>query len=446
MKYWKYFILILFFILAFKTGSFEGKPGIPPYYKLVLNGINDRVSNEISEFPYSSYIEHRVKYFMRKWEIKGTSLAIVKDDRLVYAHGFGISTENQDPVVPGNIFRVASVSKLITAVGIMTLVDEHRLSLEDTVFGPDGIIKDSIFNHVRDKKLYKITVRNLLSHTGGWSSRYGDQAFNPLDIAKIAGDKSPATINSYYKYIASRRLTYTPGTRYSYSNMGYMFLANVIQEITGEKFENYIRRRILIPNGINDMHIGHSYKEEKFDNEVHYFEQSNSMPVLEFNGSGRYVKRSYGGDPVELLGSAGGWVCSAVELAKLVCLIDGQDEIKDILSPEAIKEMTNTNKSCTMGPLGWKTVYGNDWYRTGSMAGTFAMIKKQHDGLTWVFLSNTSSWKGSHLSSYVNKLMNKIQYKTKSSWTYKDLFKYYPINSLIPERPDSLMIHNVNLS
>lgn len=59
----------------------------------------------------------------------------------------------------------------------MTLVDEHKLLLEDTVFGPDGILNDSIFNNVNDKKLYKITVRNLLSHTGGWSSRYGDQAF-----------------------------------------------------------------------------------------------------------------------------------------------------------------------------------------------------------------------------------------------------------------------------
>jgi len=383
---------------------------------------------------------------MRKWELKGTSLAIVKDDRLVYAQGFGISNENQDPVVPGNIFRVASVSKLITAVGIMNLVDEHRLSLEDPVFGPDGILNDSIFNKVKDKKLYKITVRNLLSHTGGWSSRYGDQAFHPLAIAKIAGDKPPATMKSYYKYIASRRLTYSPGTRYSYSNMGYMFLADVIQKITGEKFENYIRRRILIPNGINDMHIGHSFEYEKFDNEVHYFEQSNSMPVLDFKGSGRYVKRSYGGDPIELLGSAGGWVCSAVELARLVCLIDGQDGMDDILSTESINEMINTNKSCTNGPLGWKTVYGDDWYRTGSMAGTFAMIKKQHDGLTWIFLSNTSSWKGSHLSSYVNSLMSKIQRKIKSSWTNTDLFKYYPINSLIPERDDSLNIQSENLS
>ena len=442
MKYFKYPILIFFFILAFNTGSYEGSPVVSPYYKLVLNGINNRISNKASEFSYSSYIEHKVDYFMNKWGIKGTSLAIVKDDRLVYAHGFGISNKNQDPVVPGNIFRVASVSKLITAVGIMTLVDEHRLSLNDKVFGPDGILNDSIFNQVRDKRLYKITVRNLLSHTGGWSSRCGDQAFNPLTIAKLVGDKPPATIKSYYKYIDSRLLTYSPGTTYSYSNMGYMFLADVIQKITGEDFEDYIRSSILIPNGINDMHIGHSYENEKFDNEVHYFEPSNSGPVLAFNGSGHYVKRTYGGDPIELLSSAGGWVCSSIELARLVCLIDGQDEMKDILSSEAINEMINTDKSRTIGPLGWKSIYENDWYRTGSMAGTFAMIKRQSDGLTWVFLSNTSSWKGSHLSSYVNTLMSIIQKNTESSWTYKDLFKYYPINTLIPERPDSLIVQN----
>jgi CubicO group peptidase (beta-lactamase class C family) len=355
-------------------------------------------------------------------------MAILKNERLVYAQGFGVADDSLHRVMPGSLFRLASVSKLITAMAIMKLAEEDKLSLDDHVFGPQGIIKNPLLDTVADKRIYDITVRHLLAHAGGWTQRGGDPAFSPLLIAERVGDAAPVSLNTYYKYIAKTRLAFTPGTRAYYSNMGYMFLGDVISTVTGEPYDAYIRKHLLIPNGINDMHIGSSYRKNKRPNEVCYYEPTDSKAIPECNGSGVLVVKSNGGNSIELLGAAGGWISSSVELAKLVTLIDGGKHVHDILSRNSIREMTD--HTFAKGPLGWKSVNDNgNWYRTGSMAGTSAMIKKQPDGITWIFISNSSSWKGSGLSTDIERLMNKIIPNIRK-WPDRDLFQYYPLESL----------------
>ena len=428
MRFYKYFILFLIFVFSYGSTRITRKKQIPAYYKLEMKGLNYRITNGLSDFEYTDYIDRQVSRFLRKWEINGVSIAVVKDEKLVYAKGFGEADHNGRTVQPGDLFRVASVSKLITAVAVMNLVEEGRLSLNDKVFGPGAIIDNKYFKKVRDKKLYKITVRELLAHSGGWSQRYGDPAFNSLSIAKKVGDEPPATIDSYYKFIASRRLSFPPGTQFSYSNMGYMFLGAVISSITGKSYEDYVRDEILIPNGIVDMHIGHSKRSDKFPNEVDYYEQRGSRMIPDYQGNGELVAKSNGGNPIELLGAAGGWVCSSVELSRLMVLIDGHPGIKDILSRESIDKMTDNTYA--KGPLGWlvTTDYGN-WVRTGSMAGSVAMLKRQSNGINWVFLSNTSSWKGPKFTYEMNRLMQRIIRRVKQ-WPEQDLFNYYPIETL----------------
>ena len=428
MKYLKYSILLFLFVLSYGSKRVNRQKQIPAYYELELKGLNYRITNGLSDFSHSDYIERQVNRFLNKWELKGASLAIIKDEKLVYAEGFGEADFNGRPVLPGNLFRVASVSKLITAIAIMDLVEKGRLSLSDKVFGPGAIIDNQYFQKVRDKKLYNITIRELLAHSGGWSQRYGDPAFNSISIAQKVGDTPPANMETYFKYVAGRRLSFPPGTQFSYSNMGYMFLGEVISTVTGKSYEDFVREEVLIPNGILDMHIGHSARSEKCPNEVDYFEQRGSREIYDYKGSGTLVPKSYGGNPIELLGAAGGWICSSVELARLMVLIDGHPEIKDILSQETIHKMTDSTYA--KGPLGWlvTTDYGN-WVRTGSMAGSVAMLKRQSNGMSWVFLSNTSSWKGSKFTYEINRLIQRINHRVKQ-WPEQDLFNYYPIETL----------------
>ena len=83
---------------------------------------------------------------MKKWTIEGASVAIAKDGKLVYARGFGYAdTAAGIETQPYSKFRIASISKLVTAVAIMKLQEEGKLSLDDKVFGPEGILNDSCY-------------------------------------------------------------------------------------------------------------------------------------------------------------------------------------------------------------------------------------------------------------------------------------------------------------
>ena len=420
-KYWLIFFLIVL------NGTIEILPHELPdhFQELDAKGLNFKITNELSEFKGSKFIEKEANDFLRQWNLAGITMSIVKDGKLVYAHGFGYSDiETKQPVSPGQLFRIASVSKLITAVAIMKLVEKKSISLDSKVFGPNGIIKDPVFNKVKDPRLYKITVRHLLAHAGGWSLHYGDMAFNSLLVLELNGEKGAATMDSYSRFIASRKLHFDPGTRSSYSNMGYMFLREVIESVTGKPYEEYVRNEVLKPIGITDMHIGRSYLSDRRFNEVRYYESGDQQLVSCFDGSGRMVPKTYGGNPIELLGPAGGWISSSIELAKLMVMIDGFNTVPDILSRDLINQMVE-NK-LFRGPLGWKVTKDNgDWIRTGSMAGTSALVKRQANGFSWVVIINSSSWKGPRLPAYINYMMGKIE-KTIKSWPKQDLFNYKP--------------------
>lgn len=424
LHFFKYILIFLLVVTRFTVplGPHELADN---FQELDTDGLNFKLTNEISDFSGSHFIEKEAKDFLQQWNLAGMTMSIVKDGKLVYSHGFGYAdVESKQPVVPGNLFRVASVSKLITAVAIMKLVEKKKISLDSKVFGPHGILKDPIFSSVADKRLYFITVRQLLAHSGGWSLAYGDPAFNSLVVLERTGESGSATMDSYCRFVATRKLHFDPGTRSSYSNMGYMFLGKVIQAATGKSYENFVRDEVLRPVGITDMHIGRSYLSDRRTNEVKYYESEESKMIPAFDGSGRMVPKPYGGNPIELLGAAGGWIASSAELAKLMVLIDGFRNNPDMIPHNLINQMVE-NKFFK-GPLGWKTVKDNgDWIRTGSMAGTSAIMKRQSNGFCWVVVMNSSSWNGPRLPAYVNYMMGKIEKKI-TNWPHHDLFKYVP--------------------
>lgn len=392
--------------------------------KAIFTPINYRVEHIDCSFSYSKAIDIQIENFLERNSIRGASLAIVKDERLVYCKSYGYSDYDKKLETSSkNIFRIASVSKLITAVAIMKLVDEGKIRLSDKVFGEKGIINDPKFLDIKDPRLKEISILNLLDHSGGWTLSYGDPMFNPTLIAEKVGDPLPATSETYLKFATTRNLHFNPGSNYSYSNMGYMFLGLVIEKITGLKYENYVEKFILYPNGIYDMHIGKNLFEEKFPNEVRYHEQFGSQKIKSFDGDSAMVAKVYGGNDITLLGSAGGWVASAVELAKLMVVIDGFDQVPDFLSKESIYSMAGGFEKT----LGWRDIDENgSWYRTGSFAGTAAMLSRRNDGLQWVLLCNTSSWEGAVFSKSINRLMTKV-IEDVPSWPDINLFYYYNI-------------------
>ena len=132
--------------------------------------------------------------------------------------------------------------------------------------------------------------------------------------------------------------------------------------------------------------------------------------------------RCYGGNNITALTGAGAWVASAPELALLVASIDGKDEIPDIISKESVAAMTQHIDEDTYS-LGWnETDPAKAWVRTGTLSGTNALIKYFPDGECWIFLSNTSTWKGPSLARYTANLMNELRQKYSKILPKQDLF------------------------
>lgn len=417
----KYLLLVVILVL-YTPFSPDKAIGLELFSSYEINRpLNQRVRNIQTEFEYSPYIDQQVARLMERAGLKGVSIAVVENEKLVFNKSYGFAdVENEIPTSPEHLYRIASVSKLITAIAVMKLVEDGKLQLTNQVFGPNGFFTEPAYQEIRDRRLLDIQVLHLLNHTSGWTQRYGDPMFLPVDIAKIVGEGTEANLDTYLKYAISRRLHAIPGTVYSYSNMAYVFLGAIIEKVSGMPYEDYVRYHVLYPNGIYDMHIGHNLYENRRENEVRYYEQPGAELVQACNGDSSFLPKTYGGNNIELLGAAGGWIASAPELAKLLTLIDGFDKVPDMLSESSIRIMTGEDKQA----LGWRDVKQGVWIRTGSFAGTAAMIVRRHDGLEWVFLTNTSSWQGPRFSYEINQLMNKITNRV-DSWPEMDLFGYY---------------------
>ena len=165
------FAILLLTVASYNPGAIETTEGYPD--KIVPGNI--RLTNSFSSGSGFECCESAMVSFMKKWSIAGASVAIAREGKLVYAKGFGYTdTASGVETQPYNKFRIASISKLVTAIAVMKLAEEGKLSVSDKVFGPEGILKDSIYCSPRDKRVFDITIGHLLSHEGGWSQRWGD--------------------------------------------------------------------------------------------------------------------------------------------------------------------------------------------------------------------------------------------------------------------------------
>ncbi len=386
--------------------------------------LNDSLTNRLSAFSSLEDMDDRIDMFLKQWEIKGASLAIMRNDSLLYVKGYGYADEEKgERMTPGNILRMASVSKLITAAGIMVLQERGLVSLRDTVFGEHGILNDSIFTAaIREKAKYNITVEHLLRHKAGFTNSRGDPMFSTQDIIRQFRLDCAPDHETLVKCVLSRPLGYQPGTSQRYSNFGYLLLSMIIEKVSGEDYETFIQENVLHPAGCYDMHIANNYYEDKYPDEVRYYMHAGSELHEEYNLSGRMVERCYGANDIHGLSGAGAWCGSPAELCRFVASIDGRPEVKDIISEESVAAMTEYFDPQTYS-LGWNdTKPTGEWTRTGTLGGTSALVKYFPDGECWVMITNTSTWKGPGFTRYTEALFRKCRELYSSSLPERNLF------------------------
>ena len=215
-------------VAALATGTGKHQE---PEMKTPVN-LNETLTNEMSDTSSLLGFDLKVRQYMNMWNLQGVSLSIMRNDSLLFAKGYGWA-DSKTKMQPGHILRMASVSKLVTATGIMVLQERGELSLKSTVFGPDGILDDSVYNAaISDPLYYKITVEDLLRHKGGFSKKGGDPMFSTRWIMMQNHWKTVPTQEQLMELQLKRPLKFEPGTWQDYSNFGYLALSMVIEKIS----------------------------------------------------------------------------------------------------------------------------------------------------------------------------------------------------------------------
>jgi CubicO group peptidase (beta-lactamase class C family) len=431
----------LLFLALILWACEQSTPKFPAKKALTITNIDDTENinwdtlQKLSSIPETALLDSMAQDFIKQWEIQGMTLGVVKDGKLVYAKGFGYAEKERNlKVSPHHLFRIASASKLVTAVAIMKLVDEKKLTLDSKVFGETGILKK--YNHwIADPILHKVTIRHLLTHTGGWRNYLRtDPMFVPVLVAQAMKVPSPIKFEETIHFMLSQKGHFEPGAFYDYSNFGYCLLGSVIEETTKMPYEDFVRQQVLKPIGAERMRIGKNQYKERFPHEVRYYEAEGTPLNISIYNPADSASRVYEGNNTEALGAAGGWIASSVDMLRLVCAIDNFDTKTDILSNSSIKEMTHFNPKDSLKqnhhPLGWKQITAEKWWRTGNLSSTNISLTRRNDGYSWVLITNTGSWRASFFPYEMEGMMNRAIQKVK--FPDHDLFKVIDNQKLQP--------------
>lgn len=316
-----------------------------------------------AEVPELAAVEDVFRRFLLERAVPAATLAVVHDGKLVLERGYGyLDRESTRPVPPETPFRIASLSKPVTAAAVRKLASQGKLDLEAKVVNllemkpPEG--------RELDPRWGRITVEHLLNHRGGWDR---DQAFDPMfravEIAKELGTEPPATARDVLHYMAGQPLQFEPGERRAYSNFGYSVLGRLIEETSGMTYLDYVKQEVLDPISASGMAVGRSLPADRDGREPFYSDGTRLVNV--FHPQQGEVPAPDGGFYLEAMDSHGGLVSAAIGYARFVASYHMNGE------------------PCRPGET-----RGYDEVFFGSLTGTFTLAFRRPDGTIIVALCN----------------------------------------------------------
>lgn len=203
----------------------------------------------------------------------GGATGVLIGDRLAYVEGHGRSITGHN-IYNDTLLPASGISKIITALTVLKLVENGQLSLDAKVFGHEGILSYLMKKgEVKDPRLLDITVDDLLRHAGGWDadiSPIADPVFNEflvdgnqhlLNISKEMKLKEPLNTNDIIQFMIMQDLEFTPGTKSTFSNLGYIILGRVIEQITGSPYDLVAKEEVLTNCGMWHTRLGPHVRE-----------------------------------------------------------------------------------------------------------------------------------------------------------------------------------------
>ena len=344
-------------------------------------------------------IDQNVTAFMKQYNIPGLSIAITKDDKLVYVKAYGQSdVENNQAATTQNLYRVSALSKQITSAAIMKLMDQGKIHIDDKVFGPGAILGTTYGTQPYGQWITDITVGELLHHTaGGWAYNNND----PL------GTNPTMSIQQLISWaLDNQPLVNQPGTHFNYSHFGYSILGRVIEKVTGMPYTQAVQSIVLQPSGISDMQIAGNTLAQRVTNEVKYYAPGNPGEPYSFN-----INRE---------DATNGWLASATDLARFLVHVDGLSS-QTILSQNAVTVMTTGSIANAKYGCGWE-LNGPNIFHHGNLpgTGTTQAITTQSGNFNYVILTNSSSPDPNFSNNMDNIFWSSLN--SISAWPSYDLF------------------------
>ncbi len=249
----------------------------------------------------------------------------------------------------------------------------------------------------------------------------------------MLGKKPPAGPHEITRVMLGLSLDFDPGTQYAYSNYGYCLLGRVIEKLTGQLYDEYVKEHVLAPIGVTTMSIGKTHLVGRQKNEVRYYSQFAGESVFAKDIRQR-VPGPYGAWHLEAMDSHGAWIASAVDLARFATAFDEPEKCR-ILKPESVRaflthpsgKADEQSKPGRYYGLGWSVSISKDGKPTashgGSLPGTNTALIRRPDGTNIAVLFNTRATP--HTSRITSVAVPQLEDSLKSieSWPTHDLFE-----------------------
>ena len=187
-------------------------------------------------------LDQEIERIFNQSNSPGLAVGVVRDHELIYARGFGVTNlETGDEVTPRTLFHMASITKPFVATSIVQLYEQGKLSLDDPV------VQHLPYFEINDERSGMLTIRQFLTHSSGMPDVEDYQWENP--------QYDEGALERYVRSISGRELLQEPGRHFSYSNLAFEVLGDLIAKVSGQSFADYVKDNILLPLGMNDSSI-----------------------------------------------------------------------------------------------------------------------------------------------------------------------------------------------
>ena len=312
--------------------------------------------------------EQTMQHFMAQFGVPGLSIAISAHGRLVHARALGMADKaHGEAMTVRHRLRIASVSKPITSVTVMRLIELRRVGMSSHVFGPRRLLGTVYGNAAAYSANERaITLEQLLKHTAGMPTNDGnDPMFR--EPARDAGSLIGWVLDT-------RDPTGVPGSMWQYSNFGYCVIGRIIERRTGMAYAGWVQRSILDPAGVTSMQIAGNTLADRAPNESVYYGQGGDDP---------YSMQ------VARMDAHGGWISTAIDLLRFLRAVDGLNAEPDLLSAASVARMTTGSTARANYACGWSVDGAGNWDHNGALPGTLSMLRRRADGIGQAALVNT---------------------------------------------------------